>query len=165
MDFGFDYPGFQFDHDVQAMQHVIVERSVDLVLHHKLARAALSIRIVRQETKSSIAPTNANKEVTVYFDRNRADLAAEESEKLNLFKRGETVVVFGSASSEGPPEHNEALARRRAERVAEVLEGKGVRVDRIVSLGSQSCAEAIDLSKCRNSHVQKIVPHEEPAEP
>jgi len=81
-------------------------------------------------------------EFVVYFDFDSAALREDQRVRLEQYLKhlkGKTVMVEGHASPEGTDEYNLALGRRRAETIAEYLNGKGIEVKEIQSFGESRC--------------------------
>lgn len=69
----------------------------------------------------------------VQFAQNSDDLTDDAIEILNTIKT--TVDVVGTASPEGSPEYNQGLSERRAKKVADYLEGRGIKVNKCQGKG------------------------------
>lgn len=155
MVFGFDVPGTGIDHYLHAEQHVLVEHRQSISLHPLLKKPAVAIRLAPPEATNNASSderteTARTKEVVLYFDRQSAEVRADERFKLDLFTQGDRVTLIGMASPEGSADQNRALSRRRAKAAEAMLLRRGVVIDRIVSTGAERCNEEEESAwKCR----------------
>lgn len=155
MVFGFDVPGISTQHYLHVEQHVLVERGESVDLHPLLKRSSIAIRFAPAETKKEAVlherqKSQQNREVVLYFDRKSSEIRADELFKLDLFNQGDRVTLIGMASPEGSADQNRELSHRRAQSAETMLLRRGVVVDRIVSVGADTCSEEEDAAwKCR----------------
>lgn len=155
MVFGFDAPGTAADYYIHVEQHVLIAKSQSLAIHPLLKKPAVAIRMIPIEQKKeevSLKSTEPKrvKELILYFDTNSSDIRPGDLVKLDLFNKGDHVTLIGMASPEGSDDHNEILSRSRAEAVESILAGRGIFVDRVLSIGAAMCKEKDeDPWKCR----------------
>jgi len=97
------------------------------------------------------------KKVSVYFDFDSAKLKEGEKEKLEVFNKGDSVIVKGFASPEGSERYNYSLSLRRANNVKNFLEKKGVKVLKVKAYGESLCNESKEnWWKCRRADVVEV---------
>lgn len=104
----------------------------------------------------------------VFFETDKAELKAAAMVKLNQvgdalvkYSPESTMVVEGHTDSQGKPEYNKDLSRRRAESVATYLISRGIARDRITSTGAGADRPVADNTspdgRAQNRRVEIIV--------
>ena len=98
------------------------------------------------------------KKTTLYFDFDSHEVKKEEADKLEIFRRGEKVIVSGFASPEGSRSYNFSLSEKRAVGVADILRGHGVVVKQLKAEGEDHCWVPGEkfFKECRKVEVEEF---------